>query len=305
MGFDHFGNEILDTRSETGKQIDSLLGEYCRMFNKLDKLGLDEDDLLRIMKRSILEHEDYLSNFVPRDYNETDHKISVIEDVIFRFQFCSLDEDFDIAVADSLSYMYDKLSLQELSITERYSIITMLYKIMLNSGDIDSSSEKILDEIEKTDISTIISRASEYRWLPDEIHKLIELRDKVLKDKVLKDDTQSIIDSINEIYSKLQITRYYFMDRQTLLKEFNSLKQEIADICGIQFSEDSIGRIKDTDDPFKIDPLPEDLFSTSPLNLQDNKGCFDASLNKPFMQESFSQRSFKPQRRFFGSKKKK
>lgn len=70
MKKDIFGNDILDTRSDTRKKLDEIWDVYCEMFDtclSFDDFLIDEEKILEYMSKSIKENKDYLCEFILKD----------------------------------------------------------------------------------------------------------------------------------------------------------------------------------------------------------------------------------------------
>jgi hypothetical protein len=65
--YDLFGNEIIDTRTETQKKIDALWDTYCELFDTCiswDMFAISDNDILKHMEDSIRDKVDYLKDYI-------------------------------------------------------------------------------------------------------------------------------------------------------------------------------------------------------------------------------------------------
>jgi hypothetical protein len=65
--YDLFGNEIIDTRTETRKKIDDLWDIYCELFDtdiSWDMFAISDNDVLKYMEDSIRDKVDYLKDYI-------------------------------------------------------------------------------------------------------------------------------------------------------------------------------------------------------------------------------------------------
>lgn len=70
MNKDIFGNNIIDTRSDTRKKLDEIWDIYCKMFDTyitFDDFVISEEEILEYMLQSISENKDYLCEFILKD----------------------------------------------------------------------------------------------------------------------------------------------------------------------------------------------------------------------------------------------
>lgn len=225
-------NDNINCESSCNTSLEKSPGEiwdeYCDLFDvciSRDEYSLEDEDFYEITLRSIVDKTDYLARFNVDD--EAFDKSQLLYDIV---------GDDDEAVA-TLSAIYESLALNKLNLDKQFMVLNMLYNCKIATEEL-GKSENLLNEI-NLDINELIDSSQEYRWWPEAIIELRQLRTSVLdmawavyeNEQVLSGEIEDYEKKISLLYDVIQVTNYKYASRKLVKGEFNFLKSEIEKDC--------------------------------------------------------------------------
>lgn len=208
------------------EEISSLLNDYCSSFGvsyTRENFTLDDEDLFGLLQRSLGSSEGYLSSFVGGD-------IEVCRDEVIK----------EISGDSSYLYQaYDLLGLDDYNAEIKYMILRMIHSKM-SICNTDNVFECYMQELKLADPNEVYVDAINYRWYPQELLKLIQLRNSVLTYAqgyyllgVIDTgfDRGKTLKSVEELFKGMQICNYKYLSRKTFILKYRTLRKEIEQDC--------------------------------------------------------------------------
>lgn len=233
MKQDFFEYFFEDDRTELQKKTDEICPIYCERFHTVsyrDQYCVDEEQVYKLMSKSLADGIDYLSRFKLEYPNK---KEGSVDEEMMR----SIMRDASPWAEEILNQVFDRLNLRKLNADERYSVLAYAYdELQYDTGDEEKRGELLLEQLGRLPIDELLSISEPYLWKVPELEQLRALRERVLSCALnqyngVTEENALDEDLVKQEGSKLMdlifVSRYKFGNRNKILSEADFLMSEI------------------------------------------------------------------------------